>query len=119
MTITIYHNPRCSKSRKTLDILKNENIDPAVIEYLKSPPSPDTILLLARALDMSVADLLRPGESEYAAVENNIDMDDDLALAQAISRQPILLQRPIVVNESTGIAVIGRPPENVLELIAE
>lgn len=117
MTVTIFHNPRCSKSRQTLEILNNRGTETTVIEYLQAPPSPATVLELAKSLNVAVADLLRRGESEYSVIDGKIALDDDFALAAAINKYPILMQRPIVLNNETGQAVIGRPPENVLRLI--
>lgn len=117
MTITIYHNPRCSKSRQTLQLLKDQKVDAEIVEYLKNPPSAETVLKLAESLNVSVADLLRRGESEFSSIDKSVALDDDAAVAKAISQHPILLQRPIVVNDTSGKAVIGRPPENVLEII--
>jgi arsenate reductase len=117
MTISIFHNPRCSKSRQTLEILNKRRVDTTVIEYLQTPPSPGTLLKLAESLNVAVADLLRRGEPEFSGIEGKIALDDDTAIAEAISKHPILLQRPIVLNNETGQAVIGRPPENVLRLL--
>ena len=115
--LTIYHNPRCSKSRKTLEILRESGIEPNIIEYLKEAPSADRILLIARLLGVAVADLLRRGEDEFKNAGELPELDDDQALAAWIADNPKVLQRPIVVDDSTGRAVVGRPPESVLELI--
>lgn len=119
MSITIYHNPRCSKSRKTLEILENAGVSPTVVEYLGTPPSADTTLRNARLMGVRVADLLRRGEDEFKNAADLPDLDDDAALAAWLERNPRVIERPIVVNEATDRAVIGRPPENVLELIAK
>lgn len=117
MTIVLYHNPRCSKSRKTLQLIEEHGIKPNIIEYLKMPPSAEELLELAELLGLRVAELVRTGESAFADIKDTVSMDDDRALANAISANPILLQRPIAVETDSGIAVIGRPPENVLRLI--
>ena len=117
MNITIYHNPSCSKSRKTLELIEEHGFTPRVIEYLKTPPDADTVLRLATQLGIPVADLLRPAEEDYAALTAIAAADDDAALAAALKNHPKALQRPIVVDEDAGNAVIGRPPENVLGLL--
>jgi arsenate reductase len=121
MTITIYHNPSCSKSRKTLEIIKGHGIEPRIIEYLKVPPDTATILKLADLLQIRVAELLRKGEPDYEAAhrERSLQEDSSPAVAEWLSRHPRVLQRPIVVDEERNIAVIGRPPEAVLGLLSE
>ena len=118
MTITIYHNPRCSKSRQSLALLNSAGVTATVVEYLHEPPAADTIQGLARMLGVPVAALLRRGETEFKEASDLPDLADDAALATWISRNPKVLQRPIVVDEATQRAVIGRPPENVHELLA-
>jgi arsenate reductase len=115
--LTIYHNPRCSKSRQTLEILKESGIDPAVVEYLDDPPEAERILYIADLLGVAVAALLRPGEDEFKSAKDLPDLEDDAALAAWIERHPKVLERPIVVDDAGGRAVIGRPPENVHELL--
>jgi len=117
MTIVLYHNPRCSKSRKTLQLIEEKGIKPKIVEYLKTPPGTEELLELAELLGMRVAEMVRTGEPAFADIKDTVSMDDDRALAKAISDNPILLQRPIAVETDTGIAVIGRPPENVLRLL--
>jgi arsenate reductase len=117
MSITIYHNPRCSKSRKTLEILVDAGAAPTIVEYLKTPPSAATTLELAASLGMGVKDLLRRGETEFKEASDLPDLDDNSALATWLEAHPKVIERPIVVDENTGKAVIGRPPENVRELI--
>ncbi len=119
MTVTIYHNARCSKSRKTLEIIKDTGVTPDIVEYLKEPPSAATIAELAAKLGLSVADLVRTGEAEYREASDLPDLDDNDAMAAWIAAHPKALQRPIVVNEASGDAVIGRPPENVLGLLGK
>ena len=115
MSITIYHNPRCSKSRQTLALLKEKGLEPEVILYLETPPDVPTLTELTRLLDTSPRDLLRKQEQAY---KDNQLSDQSLsanAILAFISQYPILLQRPIVV--ANGQARIGRPPEAVLEIV--
>ena len=113
--ITIYHNPRCSKSRETLKILTDNGHAPVVVEYLKTPPSAEEIQRLLDLLSMQARDLIRTGEAEYIQAGLDQPSISDQALIRAINAHPILLQRPIVVRDDR--AVIGRPPEKVLELL--
>lgn len=117
MRLTIYHNPACSKSRKTLELIENKGITPNIIEYLKTPPDAATVLRLASMLGVSVNRILRPAEADYAALTAAADVSDDGALAAGLCRFPKAMQRPIVVDEDRDRAIIGRPPENVLDLI--
>jgi arsenate reductase len=117
MSITIYHNPRCSKSRKTLEIIVESGIEPTIVEYLTTPPEAKTTLHLASLLGVPVANLLRRGEAEFKDATDLPDLEDNVALAAWIVAHPKVLQRPIVVNEQLDKAVIGRPPENVLEIL--
>ena len=117
MKLTIYHNPRCSKSRKTLEIIRENGVEPEVVEYLDSVPSATTVLGLAKRLKVPVADLLRTGETEFKDGDDPPPLTDEQALAAWLERHPRVLQRPIVVDDDSDRAVIGRPPENVLELL--
>lgn len=117
MSLTIYHNPRCSKSRKTLDIIRAAGVEPAIQLYLEDTPSAGQIAAIANKLGLPVADLLRRGESEFKEATDLPDLDDDMALAEWLQLHPIVLERPIVVDSSSGRAVVGRPPENVNELL--
>ena len=119
MSITIYHNPRCSKSRKTLEIIVESGVEPTIVEYLNTPPEAETTLRLASLLAIPVADLLRRAEDEFKDAVDLPDLDDNEALAAWIAVHPRALQRPIVVNEKIGKAVIGRPPEIVLEILGK
>ena len=113
--IIIYHNPKCSKSRKALEIIKNKNIEPTIILYLVNKLSKAEIKNLLLKLRLSIRDILRTGEDEYK--NNNLkneNLSDD-KLIDFLIRFPKLLQRPIVVKNSK--AVIGRPPENILNLL--
>ena len=115
MTVTIYHNPRCSKSRETLALLQNKGIKPVIIEYLQNPPDRKTLTEILDKLGISARQLIRTKESAY--LENKLD-DSSLTrnqLISAIIEHPILMERPIVL--ANGKAAIGRPPENVLEIL--
>ena len=115
MSITIYHNPKCSKSRQTLELLKSNGITPAIIEYLKTPPSAETLKAILAQLGFSPRDLMRKKETIYA--ENDLDnpsLSDD-ALIDAMTKHPILIERPIVLAH--GKAALGRPPEQVLDIL--
>ncbi|HSQ06911.1 MAG TPA: arsenate reductase (glutaredoxin) [Chromatiaceae bacterium] len=115
MTVTIYHNPRCSKSRATLELLRERGVEPEVIEYLKDPPSAAVLDDLLRRLGLEPRDLMRRKEPEYAA----LGLDDPglsrAALIEAMVTHPRLIERPIVVKD--GRAALGRPPESVLEIL--
>ena len=113
MTLTIYHNPRCTKSRETLALLEKRGLKPRIIEYLKTPPSAMEIKNIARMLDISPRELVRKAESADAGIDP-VQLDEKALLA-AMVRNPIVIERPIVVNN--GKAAIGRPPENVLKIL--
>lgn len=117
MSITIYHNPRCSKSRKTLEIIESQGISPTIVEYLRTPPGADTLLRLARLLDVPLTDLLRRGEAAFKDAGNKVPLDDEQALAAWLHDNSSVLERPIVVDDEKDCAVVGRPPENVLSLL--
>ena len=117
MTITIYHNPRCSKSRKTLELIENAGVTPTVVRYLEEPPDGGRIQELAATLGVPVADLLRRNEDDFKNATNLPDLHDDAALANWLAAHPRVLQRPIVIDDDAGTAVIGRPPENVREVL--
>jgi arsenate reductase (glutaredoxin) len=105
----IYHNPRCSKSREAVDILRKSGFEPEIIEYLKTPPSPKEIAHLTQLLGLPIRELLRKKESEYKALGiDNPTLSDD-TLVKLIAQHPILLERPIVVFKDK--ALIARPPE--------
>lgn len=115
MAVTIYHNPRCSKSRATLKLLQERGIAPEIVEYLKTPPDAATLDGLLTRLGMEPRDLMRRKEAPYR--ENGLD-DEDLtrdALIAAMVADPILIERPIVVTG--GKAALGRPPEAVLGIL--
>ena len=114
MNLTIYHNPRCSKSRQTLEILRQNGREPVIVEYLKTPPYAAALKDLLSRLRLTARDVLRTGEALYRELELAGETSEDKLIA-AIAAHPILLERPIVVSGKR--AVIGRPPEKVLELL--
>ena len=112
MTIKIFHNPRCSKSRQTLTILEDNGIDVDIIEYLKESPNKETLLQIINLLDIKPRDLIRKGETVYKEKLLNKENLTDDDLVQFMVDNPILIERPIVYDDNR--AIIGRPPENVL-----
>ncbi len=115
MSVKILHNPRCSKSRQTLEIIREEGIEPMIVEYLKTPPNRDELIDILQKLSLSPRQLMRKGEAEYK--ENNL-ADDTLSddqLIDAMVEFPKLIERPIVIHN--GQVRIGRPPESVLEIL--
>jgi len=117
MALIIYHNPRCSKSRETLKIINEAGVEATIVEYLQETPAATEIVAIAGKLGLPVAELLRRGENEYKHADDLPSLDDDNALANWIVAHPVVLQRPIVVDDTSGNAVIGRPPENVRDLL--
>ena len=115
MTVKIYHNPRCGKSRQTLQLLKEQGIDLEIIEYLKTPPSAEELNDILQKLGMEPRELMRKKEAEYKA--NGLDDKtlDRQALINGMVNNPILIERPIVVANDK--AAIGRPPEMVLAIL--
>ncbi|MFH1805962.1 MAG: arsenate reductase (glutaredoxin) [Pseudomonadota bacterium] len=111
MTVTIYHNPRCSKSRQTLDLIREQGISPTVIDYLATPPSAAELADILRKLGKQPEDILRRKEAR----EEGIDGLSGDALITALAAHPRALERPIVVNGNK--AALGRPPENVLAIL--
>lgn len=115
MSVTIYHNPKCSKSRQTLELLRSKGIKPVIIEYFKEPPDKTTLKKILRLLKLKPRDLMRKQEDIYKKAKlDREDLDDD-ALISAMVKHPVLIERPIVLTD--GKAAIGRPPENVLEIL--
>jgi arsenate reductase len=115
VTVTVYHNPRCAKSRATLQLLESRGITPKVVEYLKTPPSAAELRAILEKLGMKPRDLLRKGEPRCAELGlGDRQLSDDQLIALMVEN-PILIERPIVV--SGGKAAIGRPPEQVLEIL--
>ena len=117
MALTIYHNPRCSKSRQTLEIIRESGVEPAIVLYLQDTPAAAEIAEIAHRLGLRVADLLRKGESTFKEADDLPDLADNEALAAWVAAHPIVLERPIVIDSNSGKAVVGRPPENVRELL--
>ena len=113
--LTIYHNPRCSKSRQTLALLTDRNLDPQIVLYLDNPPAPDELDALLKKLGISARQLLRKGEEAFKQLNLADQSISDDEIVQAMSGHPKLIERPIVVKGNQ--AVLGRPPENVLSLI--
>lgn len=115
MTVTIYHNPRCSKSRQTLALLEGRGVKPKIVEYLSTPPSASELKRILTQLGLKPRDLLRKGEPRYAELGLKDPAFDDDALVALMVENPILIERPIVVSD--GKAAIGRPPESVLIIL--
>ena len=115
MSVTIYHNPRCSKSRETLGLLKDQNVEPEVVEYLKTPPDAATLRQLLDLLSLRPRDLMRRKEKRYQALGLDDPTLSDEALIAAMVANPVLMERPIVIAD--GKAALGRPPERVLEIL--
>ncbi|WP_312412542.1 arsenate reductase (glutaredoxin) [Pseudescherichia sp.] len=114
--VTIYHNPRCSKSRETLSLLKSHGVEPQVVLYLETPPDAATLRDLVQMLNLSSArDLMRQKEELYRTLNLADSVLSEEALIQAMVENPKLIERPVVVKQ--GQARIGRPPEQVLELL--
>ncbi|MEQ8355564.1 MAG: arsenate reductase (glutaredoxin) [Kiloniellaceae bacterium] len=115
MAVTIYHNPRCSKSRQTLALLQERGVDPKVVEYLQDTPDAEDLDSILKKLNMEPRDLMRRKETLYK--EQGLDdpgLDRETLIA-AMVEHPILIERPIVMND--GKAALGRPPEKVLEIL--
>ena len=112
---TIYHNPRWGKSRQTLQLLRDNGIEPKIIEYLKEIPTKEGVQSLAQKLGKRPSEFVRKGEADFK--ENGIAdiLDNDEKMFKAMNQFPKIMERPIVVKGNK--AVIGRPPENVLELL--
>ena len=115
MTITIWHNPRCTKPRETLALLERKGVAPVIREYLKQPPSKAEVDTLIALVGGDPAALIRDGEAEFKALQKKKAEMSKADIATAIAAHPILLQRPIVVSGKK--AAIGRPPEAVLPLL--
>lgn len=115
MNVKIYHNPRCSKSRQTLQLLEDQGIQPEVIEYLKTPPTADELDTILTLLKLQPRELMRTGEAEYQSTGmDNPDLDREALIAGMVNT-PKLIERPIVL--ANGKAAIGRPPESVLAIL--
>ncbi len=112
---TIYHNPRCSKSRATMKLVEEAGVTPNIVLYLEQPPDSDTLKSIIEMLGCPVSHIIRKGEAIYRELGLADRTPDDGELLQILVSHPQLLERPIVVNN--GKAVIGRPPENVLTIL--
>lgn len=115
MSVTIYHNPRCSKSRATLKLLEERGVRPRIVEYLKQPPGEDEIAALLRKLGISPRQLMRKGEAVYRELGLSDQSLSDAELIRAMAAHPILIERPVVVAGDR--VALGRPPEAVLEIL--
>ena len=114
MTITIYHNPRCSKSRQTLALLQERGIEPEIVEYLNSPPSETELDSILTMLGKEPEELMRKGEDEYKQHFKGRDLSRTEAITLMV-QYPKVIERPVVVNGDK--AAVGRPPESVLEIL--
>ncbi|MAL98892.1 arsenate reductase (glutaredoxin) [Hydrocarboniclastica marina] len=113
--ITLYHNPRCSKSRQALALLEERNVQPTVVRYLETPPTVEELRSLLGQLNLTPRDIMRKKEEPYKTLGlDDADLDDN-ALLQAMHNHPILIERPIA--HGNGKAAVGRPPENVLKVL--
>ena len=113
--VTIYHNPRCSKSRQTLALLVEKGYEPRIVEYLTSPPDATTLENLLRRLDLSPQELMRKKEAAYRELGLADESLSRNQLVEAMVKNPILIERPIVVCDDK--AALGRPPESVLAIL--
>ncbi|HLS69362.1 MAG TPA: arsenate reductase (glutaredoxin) [Kiloniellales bacterium] len=115
MAVTIYHNPRCSKSRQTLKLLQDRGIEPRIVEYLRTPPDAETLRHLIAMLGLSPRELLRRKEAPYKELGLADPQKSDEEIIEALAAHPVLIERPIVVKGKR--AALGRPPEQVLEIL--
>lgn len=113
--VTIYHNPRCSKSRQTLQLLNEKGVEPDVVEYLKDAPDEQALRAIIKKLGIRPIELVRKKEQPYKDLGLADKQDDDDAIIAAMVAHPVLIERPIVVKG--GKAKIGRPPEDVLTIL--
>ena len=113
--VTIYHNPRCSKSRQTLALLQERGITPTLVKYLEAPPDAETLARILGQLGLAPRQLMRKKEERYSTLGLDDQSLNDDALIQAMVDNPVLIERPIVVANDQ--AALGRPPENVLSIL--
>ena len=113
MSVTIYHNPRCSKSRQTLALIEEKGIKPTIVSYLETPPSQSTLKDILGMLDAAPGDIVRKKEAKEAGLD--ISSMSDAAIVKAMTEHPAIIERPIVVSGKN--AAMGRPPESVLEIL--
>jgi len=115
MSVKIYHNPRCTKSRQTLQLLEEKGVQAEVIEYLKTPPDAQTLKEIIKLLNIDAMQLVRKHEDEFKLAgldQDNLSEDD---IINAMVQYPKLIERPIVINKKQ--VAIGRPPENILAIL--
>ena len=115
MSVRIFHNPKCSKSRATLNLLRERGLEPEVTEYLINPPTSQELSSILEMLQMQPRDLMRKKEASYREAGLEDQSLDHQTLIQAMVDHPILIERPIIL--CNGRAAIGRPPENVLDIV--
>lgn len=113
--LTIYHNPRCSKSRQTLELIRSKGVEPEIVLYMEDTPSVEDIQDVLRMLGMKPMDIVRQKEPEFKEHFAGANELTDIQLIELMRLYPKVIERPIVVNR--GRAIIGRPPENVLEVL--
>jgi len=113
--LTIYHNPRCSKSRQTLELIRSKGVEPEIVLYMEDTPSVEDIQDAVRMLGLKPMDIVRQKEPEFKEHFAGANESTDAQLIELMRLYPKVIERPIVVNR--GKAVIGRPPENVLEIL--
>jgi arsenate reductase (glutaredoxin) len=115
MSVTIYHNPKCSKSRQTLELLSTKDITPTIIEYIKNPPTVEKLKEILSQLGITPRDLMRKKEDTYKKLVLGTPSLTNKDLIDLMIEHPILIERPIVI--ANGKAVLGRPPEQVLDIL--
>ncbi|MGB0133535.1 arsenate reductase (glutaredoxin) [Dokdonella sp.] len=113
--VVILHNPRCSKSRATLDLLTQRGIQPRIVDYLKDPPSPEELERILSLLGLTAREFMRRGDEEYRTLGLHDERLGHADLLAALCAHPRLIERPIVI--ANGKAAIGRPPESVLDIL--
>ena len=114
MELTIYHNPRCSKSRETLELIRTQGIEPKIVEYLKDVPTEKELKMLLMKLGIEAVQLVRKNEAVFKEKFKGLEFNED-EWVKVMIEEPKLIERPIVVKDHS--AILGRPPENVLDLI--
>ena len=115
MSVVIYHNPRCSKSRQTLTLLQEHGQRPRVVEYLESPPDAKKLASILHQLGVSASELMRKGEDEYKLMATRLATMSEAEQIEWLAKHPRVMERPVVVSAKG--ARIGRPPERVLEIL--
>jgi arsenate reductase len=115
MTLSIYHNPRCSKSRQTLELLHSNGHEPNIIEYLQTPPDAATLGDIITALGVAPTNIMRTNEDEYKTAREEVEAMNEMEQLRWLAANIRVMQRPIVVNGNR--ACIGRPPESVLAIL--